>query len=63
MGMLSSLLSILVLFYIWDYYLNVKTDDNEFIMTQEYIDIFGGPNANNTELRTCLRGDLVIIYT
>jgi hypothetical protein len=62
MGMLSTLLSILVFFFIWNYFLIVPTDDNELIMTQEYIKIFGGPNATNTDLRTCTRGDLVIIY-
>jgi hypothetical protein len=61
--MLSSLLSILVLFYVWDYILAVPTDVNEFVMTQEYIQIFGGPNATNTDLRTCLRGDLVQGWT
>jgi hypothetical protein len=57
--MLTALMSILVVFYVWDYVLGVPTDDNEFVMTQEFIEIFGGPNATNTDLRTCFRGDLV----
>jgi hypothetical protein len=49
MGILFSLLSILVFFFILNYFLTVPTDDNELVMTQEYIDIFGGPNATNTD--------------
>jgi hypothetical protein len=63
MGMLSTLLSILALFFIWNYFLIVPTDDNEFVMTQDYIEIFGGPNATRTYLRTCMRVDLVINRT
>jgi hypothetical protein len=62
MGMLSSLLSILVLIFSWDYFLTVPTDGNEFVMAYEYIEIFGGPNATNTDLGTCARGDLVYKY-
>jgi uncharacterized membrane-anchored protein len=58
-GMLSTLLSILVLFFIWNYCMTVPTNDNEFLRTQEYVEIFGGPNATNTDLPTCSRGDLV----
>jgi hypothetical protein len=60
--MLSTLLSILVLFFILNYFMTVPTGDNEFLMTQEYIGLFGGSNATNTDLRTCMRADLVIIY-
>jgi hypothetical protein len=57
--MLSTLLSILVVFFFWDYILTIPTDDNEFVMTQEYSDIFGAKNGTNTDLRTCVRANLV----
>jgi hypothetical protein len=60
MGMLASLLAITTAFFIWDYILIVPTDNNEFLMTEEFMLIFGGPNATNkTDFRACIRGDLV----
>jgi hypothetical protein len=58
--MLAMLLSILILIFTWDYFLIRTNDETEFVMTDEYIDIFGGPNVTNKEeLRMCIRGDLV----
>jgi hypothetical protein len=59
-GMLASLMAILVLFFIWDYILVLPTSENEYIMTDEFMMLFGGPNATNkSEFRACIRGDLV----
>jgi hypothetical protein len=60
-AMLATLLSILGLFFIWNYLLTVPTENNELVMTERYVVIFGGSNATQTkELRTCIRGDMVI---
>jgi hypothetical protein len=60
MGMLAALMLILAGFYIWEYFLSAPTESNEFVMTKEYIEVFGGPNATaKDELRACIRGDLV----
>jgi hypothetical protein len=59
--MQTTLMSITASFFIWDYFLTVPNDDTEFVMTVEYMEIFGGQNfTKNGELRTCIRGDLVI---
>jgi hypothetical protein len=47
--MLGTLMSIVALFFLWDYFLTVPTDDTEFVMTQKYIEIFGEPNFTNKE--------------
>jgi hypothetical protein len=58
--MQTALMSITASFFIWDYFLTVPTDETEFVMTEEYMEIFGGRNSTNKEeLRTCIRGDLV----
>jgi hypothetical protein len=58
--MQAILMSMTASFFIWDYFLTVPTDDTEFVMTEEYMEIFGGQNfTNKNELRTCIRGDLV----
>jgi hypothetical protein len=58
--MQTTLLSISASFFIWDYFSTVPTDDTEFVMTEEYVEIFGGQNfTKKQELRTCIRGDLV----
>jgi hypothetical protein len=53
-------MSITASFFIWDYFLTVPTDNTEFVMIEEYMEMFGGQNFTNKEkLRTCIRGDLV----
>jgi hypothetical protein len=60
LAMLTILGSIIVAFHVWDYFLTVPTDATELVMTEEYIEIFGGPNViTKTELRTCIRGNMV----
>jgi hypothetical protein len=44
-GMLALLTSILAGFYIWEYFLSAPTESNQFVMTEEYIEVFGGPNV------------------
>jgi hypothetical protein len=64
LGMLATLMAILVAFFTVDYLLTVPTNENEFVLTEEYMRTFGGPNATNSsryELRTCIRGDMVCI--
>jgi hypothetical protein len=59
---LAILISILATFFACDYFITLPTEDTELVMTAEYIEIFGGPNATNKEeLRTCIRGDLVLV--
>jgi uncharacterized membrane-anchored protein len=62
-GMLATLMAILVAFFTLDYFLTVPTNATEFVLSDEYIRIFGGPNATNRyELRTCIRGNMVPVY-
>jgi hypothetical protein len=59
-GMLATLMMILASIFVWDYVLNVRTDETEFVMTEEYSHIFGGQNVTSKgELRTCIRGNMV----
>jgi hypothetical protein len=63
-GMLAALMSFLVAFFFWNYFLMrlYLTENNEVLMTEEFIVLFGGHNATQNhkeELRTCLRGDMV----
>jgi hypothetical protein len=59
--MQTKLMAITASFFVWNYFLTVPTDEAEFVMTERYMEIFGGKNfTNNEELRTCIRGDLVI---
>lgn len=61
LGMLASLMLVLAIFFIWDFVLTVPTDAAEYVMSENYVKIFGGPNVTNKEeLRTCNRGDMVI---
>jgi hypothetical protein len=58
--MQAALMFITASFFIWDYFLTVPTGDTEFVMTKEYMEMFGGQNfTNKEELRTCIRGNLV----
>jgi hypothetical protein len=47
--MQTTLMSITGSFFIWDYFLTVPTDDTEFVMTEEYMEIFGGRILLKTE--------------
>jgi hypothetical protein len=61
-GMLSILLLILTAFFTWDVFLTVPVEGTETVMTDEYVEKFGGGGPNGTdraELRVCIRGDLV----
>jgi hypothetical protein len=58
--MQAALMFITASFFIWDYFFTVPTDDTEFVMTKEYMEMFGGQNfTTKEELRTCIRGNLV----
>jgi hypothetical protein len=59
-GMLATLMTILASIFVWNYILTVRTDETEFVMTEEYIHVFGGQNVTSKgELRTCIRGNMV----
>jgi hypothetical protein len=59
-GMLASLMAIVTSVFFWGYILGTPTVETEFLMTDEFMMLFGGPNATNkSEFRTCIRGDFV----
>jgi hypothetical protein len=61
-GLLSVLLLILAAFFTWDFFLTVPVEGTETVMTDDYVEIFGGGGPNGTdraELRVCIRADLV----
>jgi hypothetical protein len=58
--MLATIMVFVASFHIWDYFMTIPIDATEFVMTNEYIEIFGGSNYTaKNELRTCIRGDMV----
>jgi hypothetical protein len=59
-GLLATMLLSVAALMIYNRFLTVPTDTTEFVMTDEYIEIFGGQNfTTKSELRTCIRGDMV----
>jgi hypothetical protein len=59
-GMLTTLMTILAAIFFWDFVILDRTYETEFVITEEFIEIFGGLNVTNKEdLRTCNRGNMV----
>jgi hypothetical protein len=53
-------MTILAAIFFWDFVILDRTDETEFVITEEFIEIFGGQNVTNKgELRTCNRGNMV----
>jgi hypothetical protein len=60
--MLAIIIAILIAFFIPYYLVGRLSNETEFLMTEEYKQIFGGPAyMNNTKIRVCHRADLVFI--